>query len=112
MLRILVKDLESIEIINQTLPITWVKNETMRTDVMFLWEEFDNPNVVQQFNLNVVDNIKYALAALIWNVLDKDYTHSMMPKMIGTPLYKNMTIRNVNTFRITHEMMKEVEDRI
>lgn len=109
-LKILVKDLQSIETINEILPATWVKDKTMRTDVMFLWEEFDKPETVQLMQLKEVDNILYASGALLWNILDKDYDQSGMLKMIGTKLYKNMTIRNVNTFRELLKMMKEMKN--
>lgn len=108
-LKILVKDLPSVEAINKILPATWVKDKTMRTDVMFLWEEFDKPVSLELMQLKEVDNILYAPGALLWNILDKDYDQSGMLKMIGTKLYKNMTIRNVNTFRKLLEMMREIE---
>lgn len=108
-LKILVKDLPGIEAINKVLPATWVKDKTMRTDVMFLWEEFDKPVSLELMQLKEVDNILYAPGALLWNILDKDYDQSGMLKMIGTKLYKNMTIRNVNTFRKLLEMMREIE---
>ncbi|HRO07362.1 MAG TPA: DUF1697 domain-containing protein [Saprospiraceae bacterium] len=108
-LKILVKDLPSIEAINKVLPTHWVKDKTMRTDVMFLWEEFDTPESLELMQLKEVDNILYAPGALLCNIMDKDYDQSGMIKMIGSKLYKNMTIRNVNTFRKLLEMMREME---
>jgi len=104
-----VKDLPSIEAINKVLPTHWVKDKTMRTDVMFLWEEFDTPESLELMQLKEVDNILYAPGALLCNIMDKDYDQSGMIKMIGSKLYKNMTIRNVNTFRKLLEMMREME---
>jgi uncharacterized protein (DUF1697 family) len=44
-------------------------------------------------------DIRYAKGALFWNVLRKDYSKSQINKLIGSPLYKLMTVRNVNTAR-------------
>jgi len=80
----------------------------MRTDVIFLWEKFDKPGVLKQIQINPVDNVKYIPGALLWNVDSKDYSKSSMQKLIGTELYRNMTIRNVNTVRKLHEIMTNI----
>jgi len=104
-IKVLIRSSENIATICRELPGTWLKNETMRTDVMFLWEEFDRPEVIDLLKINQVDNVKYATGAILWNVESKDYNKSGMIKLVGTKLYKNMTIRNVNTVRKLHEIV-------
>lgn len=89
------------------IPPTWVKNKEMRTDVMFLWEEFDHPSVISKFQINPVDNVKYVPGAILWNVREGDYNKSGLNKLVGTKLYKHMTIRNVNTVRKLQEMVSK-----
>lgn len=110
-IKVLLRDFKSIEIVCKKLPATWVKNEVMRTDVMFLWEEFDNPEVIKQLKVNPVDNVKYVQGAILWNLEGKNYSKSALPKIIGTKIYKNMTIRNVNTVRKLHQIMTEIYGR-
>ncbi|MEI6053542.1 MAG: DUF1697 domain-containing protein [Opitutaceae bacterium] len=98
-IKVLVRNIDNIETICRELPATWLKNELMRTDVMFLWEKFDRPETIEQLKINPVDNVMYLPGALLWNVEDKNYSKSGIQKLIGTELYKNMTIRNVNTVR-------------
>lgn len=105
-IKVLVKDYENIKHIFNKLPDTWLKNETMRTDVMFLWDELDNEKITEQLQISSVDNVKYVSGAVLWNVKGKDYNKSKMPKLIGTKIYKNMTVRNVNTVRKIFEIMK------
>ena len=107
-IKVLINDFESIKNICKKLPDNWVKNDLMRTDVMFLWEEFDNKNIIEQLPVKSVDNVKYALGAVLWNVEDKDYNKSGMQKLIGTKIYKNMTVRNVNTVRKIYEIMNTI----
>ena len=104
-IKVLVRNLDNIETICRELPATWLKNVLMRTDVMFLWEKFDRPETKEQLKINPVDNVMYLPGALLWNVEGKNYSKSGMQKLIGTELYKNMTIRNVNTVRKLHQIM-------
>jgi len=107
-LKVLIRNLDNIETICQELPATWLKNEMMRTDVMFLWEKFDRPEIKKDLKINPVDNVKYLPGALLWNVEGKNYSKSGMLKLMGTELYKNMTIRNVNTVRNLHQIMTTI----
>ncbi|MCK9208392.1 MAG: DUF1697 domain-containing protein [Salinivirgaceae bacterium] len=107
-IKVLVRNFENIEIICQKLPATWLKNEMMRTDIMFLWEKFDRPGIMEQIQINPVDNVKYLPGTVLWNVEGKNYAKSGMLKLMGTELYKNMTIRNVNTVRKLHQIMTNI----
>ncbi|OQB30021.1 MAG: hypothetical protein BWY08_01410 [Bacteroidetes bacterium ADurb.Bin174] len=97
-IKVLVRDFENIEAICQKLPATWLKNKMMRTDVMFLWENFDRPEIMELLKINPVDNVKYIPGAVLWNVEGKNYSKSGMIKLIGTELYKNMTIRKLTLY--------------
>ena len=107
-IKVLVRNFENLETICQKLPATWLKNEMMRTDVMFLWEKFDNPEIMEQIHINPVDKVEYLPGAVLWNVGGKNYSQSGMLKLMGTELYKNMTIRNVNTVRKLHQIMTNI----
>ncbi len=58
-IKVLIRNLENIETICRELPATWIKNEMMRTDVMFLWEKFDRPEIIELLPINPVDNVRY-----------------------------------------------------
>jgi uncharacterized protein (DUF1697 family) len=107
-IKVLVRNFENIETICQKLPATWLKNEIMRTDVMFLWPKFDRPEIMEQIQINPVDHVKYLPGAVLWNVEGKNYSKSGILKLMGTELYKYMTIRNVNTVRKLHQMMTNI----
>ena len=109
-IKVLVRNIDQIEAICRELPATWLKNEKMRTDVLFLWEEFDRPEIVTDLKIHAVDHVKYSPGALLWNVESEDYSKSGMLKLMGTKLYKHMTIRNVNTVRKLHQLMTSIVD--
>jgi uncharacterized protein (DUF1697 family) len=109
-IKVLIRNLENIETICRELPPTWLKNELMRTDVMFLWEKFNRPETIDLLPINAVDNVKYSSGAILWNVEGKNYSKSGMIKLIGSELYKNITIRNVNTVRKIHQIMATINN--
>jgi len=107
-IKVLLKSFEEIELICKQLPDTWVKDEVMRTDIMFLWEDFNSPEILQHLKINPVDNVKYAPGAVLWNVEYADYTKSGISKLAGTEIFRNMTVRNVNTVRKLYKIMEDM----
>ncbi|MFP5330898.1 MAG: hypothetical protein ACLGHX_00830 [Acidimicrobiia bacterium] len=50
----------------------------------------------------------YLPGALVWKVDRADLTRSRMPKLVGTKLYRSMTVRNINTVRKLGELMDQI----
>lgn len=91
----------------QALPKTWVNDPTMKCDVIFLWPEIDTPDILEKVQLNpVVDTVKYVSGALLWSVKRANRNKSRLTKLVGTNLYKQMTIRNCNTVRTLAARLK------
>ncbi len=103
--KVIVINSDQLNAICREIPSTWVKNESIRTDVMFLWKKYDRPDVLEKIKINPVDNVKYVRGAVLWNMKREDYNQSGMMKLMGTDLYRHMTIRNVNTVRKLHQMI-------
>lgn len=98
-IKTIVRDSKNIEKICKEVPKSWQNNKEQKTDVIFLWDEFDNKKSLNLIKSTEVDNIIYIKGCLIWNIDRKNYGKSAMNKFIGTLLYKNMTARNINTVR-------------
>ncbi len=106
-IRVVLRDGKNIEKVCKNIPTKWENNDDMKTDVLFLWEEFDNKKSLDLINKKEgIDNLIYVDGAIIWNIDRKNYTKSGMNKFIGSLLYKNMTARNVNTVRKLSELVK------
>jgi uncharacterized protein (DUF1697 family) len=107
-IRVVLRDEKNIEKVCEKIPSDWQNNDDMKTDVLFLWEEFDHKKSIDLINKKEgIDNLIYVNGAIIWNIDKKNYTKSGMNKFIGSVLYKNMTARNVNTVRKLKELMKK-----
>ena len=107
-IKVLVKSFDDMGLICSQLPDAWVKDKVMRTDIMFLWEDFDSPEVLQHIKINPVDNVKYTQGAVLWNVEYADYNKSGISKLAGTEIFRNMTVRNVNTVRKLYQIMGDM----
>jgi uncharacterized protein (DUF1697 family) len=108
--KVLLRDIHNIKAIVAALPDTWKNDATMKCDVMFLWEAVDSPAVVDQLTVKPgIDDVQYAAGALLWRVDRNLVTRSGMLRIIGTPLYAQMTIRNCNTARKLLERMNQLE---
>lgn len=108
--KVLVKDAKTIYEIQHAVSPDWVNNSDMKCGVMFLWPEYDSPDVIKNLTLNSgIDDCFYIDGALVWKVDRPNITRSGMLKIIGTPLYKHMTIRNINTVRKLASILKETE---
>lgn len=106
-IKVLLRDLKNLKAVAKTLPASWQTNAEMKCDVMFLWEEVDSPEVLKQLTIKEgLDDVKYVPGAILWRVDKKDVTRSGLMKIVGSKLYKLMTIRNCNTLRKLVEMME------
>ena len=104
--RIVLRDLEEVKSLTKAIPASWKEDSTMRCYVMFLWETVDDPSVLDQITIkDGLDDVKYLPGAIVWRV-DRDVlTRSGMMRLTSGDLYKQMTIRNVNTVRKLADMM-------
>jgi uncharacterized protein (DUF1697 family) len=105
-IKVLIRDLPAIKKVIKALPDTWTTDATMRCDVMFLWEGFDRKDILQELKIKPeIEDVTYVPGAIIWRVDRSNITKSGMTKLVGTDLYKGMTIRNSNTVRKLAGMM-------
>jgi uncharacterized protein (DUF1697 family) len=105
-IKVLIRDLPALKKVIKALPDTWTTDTTMRCDVMFLWEGFDRKDILKELKIKPeIEDVTYVPGAIIWRVDRSDITKSGMMKLVGTDLYKGMTIRNSNTVRKLAGMM-------
>ncbi|MCD2137286.1 DUF1697 domain-containing protein [Salinicoccus halitifaciens] len=107
-IKVLVRSRPEIEAIGEVLPDSWQNDKEMKSDVMFLWEEIDDASIMDSLKIRPgIDTVIYSPGAVLWSVWKRDAGRSGISKMVGTDIYKHMTVRNVNTFRKIHSMMAE-----
>jgi len=107
--KVLVRNAKNIAAVAKALSDTWVNDGTMKCDVMFLWEKYDNADVINEFTIKPdIDDVIYVDGAVLWRVDRKNASRSGLMKIFGTDLYAHMTIRNSNTLRKLNNIMQEL----
>jgi uncharacterized protein (DUF1697 family) len=102
----IVRSQNQIQKVVTAIPDAWVNNSDMKCDVMFLWPEIDNANSLEQLNYNPeMEDLKYLPGAIIWRIDRNNVTKSKVLKIIGSKLYKQITVRNINTVRKLNQLM-------
>lgn len=104
----LVRSYEDMKTIITALPDEWQNDERMKSDVLFLWDEVDEPKVVTEYVKPEVDRFIYVPKAVLWSVDRKNVTRSGLMKLPAAKLYQRVTIRNVNTTRKIYQLMLEM----
>lgn len=108
-IKVLLIDLKSIQKICDSVPKNWENNTDQRTDVLFLWKDYNKKSSLELIKTNsTVDNLIYIDGAIVWNIKRSNLNKSGLKKFIGTELYKNMTARNINTTRKLRELMSGI----
>ena len=104
-IRVLVMDHKALKKLVDAIPRNWVDDKTMRTYVLLLWKEIDDPEILDRLPIRPgVDDLRYTRGAVIWHVDRENVGRSSMSKIVGTPLYKRITIRSANTIRKLNEL--------
>jgi uncharacterized protein (DUF1697 family) len=106
--KVVLRDLDNMRAVVDAIPSSWKDDSTMRCYVMFLWEQFDEPAVLERLSVkDGIDDVKYLPGAIIWRV-DRDVlTRSGMMKLTSDEVYRSLTIRNCNTVRKLVALMTE-----
>ena len=77
----------------------------MQTYVLLLWKELDDRRILGRLPVKPgVDELRYTPGAVVWRVDRENVGRSHMNRIVGTPLYKKVTIRSANTMRKLNEL--------
>lgn len=105
-INVLLRSKENIDKLVQSIPTDWTNGKDMKCDVMFLWDKYNDRSALGKIIVKPeIDDVRYVDGAFVWKVDRKNTSRSGMMKLVGTELYKNMTIRNCNTVRKIKERL-------
>ena len=93
------------------LPEKWDGNSSWRFYVIFLRHTIDSKEIVSGLPINSeMEEVLYRPGALLWSALVSDLTKSRMTKAATGKMYKDTTVRNLNTTKKLYELMKKLDE--
>lgn len=108
-IKVLIRNINDIGKIVETLPAHWKNDQDMKSDVLFLWDEVNDEKVLNELVPKPdIDTVLYVPGAILWAVDRTNVTKSGLMRLASKDLYKKMTIRNVNSVRKIYSIMEEI----
>lgn len=107
---VLLRDRGSMTATAKAIPTSWKDDAATRCYVMFLWDDIDEPAILDQLTVNKgIDRVRYVDGAIIWRADRTKLTRSGMMRVASSDLYRSMTIRNSNTVRKLVALMADAD---
>lgn len=106
---VVLRNQDQIDTVCRNLPASWQNNSEMKCDVLFLWQPVDDAATLEQLAIKPeIEDVVYIPGAILWRVDRQNIGRSGLQKIVGTALYKQITVRNCNTVRKLAELMGSV----
>lgn len=105
---VVVRSREEYERMMTAIPPRWGNDKTRRHYVMFLRRTIDRAALVAELGVNAeVEELRYVPGALLWSCRLDAVNRSKVRKVMARAIYRDMTVRNLNTTRKTWAVMQE-----
>lgn len=106
--KVLVKTVDEIDEVIKLAPKEWGNATNLRSNIGFLWDSHDGTKVANDIELqDGVDSIDSIKGAVYMTTPKALLTKSKFNKLVGTKLYKDMTVRTFNTVTKILSIMSE-----
>ena len=108
---VLVRSQVLIDKLCQEIPESWTNGSagSQTTNVLFLWDSVMAPNVLDTIaHKPEIERLRYIDGVVVWNVDRVNARRSSLSKLIANPIYKFMTVRNINTVRKLKKLLDEL----
>lgn len=104
---VLILNADEVRAIADAIPPEWTNDrQTEKSDVIYLFDEANRPDTLDAINRHAPsETLRYINHAILANISREHQSRSSILKIVGTPLYAQVTIRNVNTARRLAELV-------
>lgn len=101
--------------IAQAIPAHWTNDPPRpdksgyKSDVLYLFDDIDSPEVLDTMGYRPeIETMHYLPGAVVTSISRANQSRGSLQKVIGTKLYGQMTVRNINTARKLAELVTHV----
>lgn len=108
----LILSADKVKAIAAAIPPEWT-NDTpkpdksgQKSDVLYLFDDVNAPDIIEKLGYRPeVETMIYVDGAVLANISRKDQSRYSLLRLMGTPLYRRMTIRNITTAKKLAELV-------
>jgi uncharacterized protein (DUF1697 family) len=106
--KVVVLDRASYARIVRAIPKAWIGDASVRANVAFVRPGTDARKVVRELDPDpAIEQVKAVRGAILWATKRTALNRSVMRKLIAGAVYKEMTVRNLNTTLKLHELLHQ-----
>ena len=110
--RTVVRNLAEMARLVKTISASWKPDPAWRYNVIFLRHSIDSARVLDGIALKPdLERVVYCPGTLLWSARVKGLTRTAMLKLVRHPIYKDVTIRNVNTTTKILHLMQAMQEK-
>ena len=109
--KVVIRTLAEMAKLVQSLPESWSNESEWRNNVMFLRHTIDSKRILDDLPVKSdIEEIVYRPGALLWSVKASDASRTNMARFGSHKLYREVTVRNLNTTRKLHDLMTKLAE--
>lgn len=109
--KVVVRSLAEMADLVESLPHTWGGDSLWRYNVMFLRHTIDSEEILAELPAkDDIEEICYRKGTILWSVQASEANRTNMHKLPSRKIFKDMTVRNLNTTRKLFELMSKVAE--
>ena len=109
--KVVVRSLSEMERLVESLPRNWDGDSGWRYNVIFLRHSIDSEKILADVPAKAdIEEVVYRPGTLLWSAQVENINHTNMAKLASRKIYRDMTIRNLNTTKKLYELMKKLAD--
>ena len=106
--KVVIRTLPEMAELVKSLPKNWT-NADWRYNVMFLRHSIDSEKLLDELPVKSdIEELVYRPGALLWSAKASEAARSNMVKIATRKIYKDITVRNLNTTKKLHDLMTKL----
>ena len=109
--KVVVRNLPEMEKLVKNLPRSWGEDSDWRYNVIFLRHTIDSEKILLELPAKTdIEEIVYRPGTLLWSSQATEYNRTNFAKLASRKIFRDMTVRNLNTTKKLYEMMKKAAE--
>lgn len=109
--KVVIRSVAEMEQLVQSLPPGWGDDSSWRYNVIFLRHTIDSEEILKDVSVkDDIEELLYRPGTLLWSARVSEITRSNMSKLSSRKMFKEVTVRNVNTTKKLCGLMKKVAE--